>query len=241
LDQTPSIFPLGDSAITLDLGHLIDEQLNRKALAIEGRLRARPFPGIKDVITAYSSVTVVYDPVEIRGQVRNLEGSIYKYVCGLLEEVYAEVAMTASLAGDGPGIVQRVPVCYGGEFGPDLEETSRIRQMTPEDIITVHCSTVYRVYMVGFLPGFPYLGKLDPRLQLARKERPAPVAAGGVGIAGHQTGIYPVNSPGGWQIIGRTPIKLFDPAVTPPVKFSIGDLVEFYPISEGEFRSFCPE
>lgn len=241
MGQTPSIFPLGDAAITLELGHLIDEQLNRKALAIECRLRARSFPGMKDVIVAYSSVTIFYDPVEIRGSVRGLEGSIYKYVCGVLEEVYAEVAMDTSPVADGTGTFRRIPVCYGGQFGPDLEEMSRARQMTPADIIRVHCGTIYRVYMVGFLPGFPYLGKLDPRLQLARKERPVPVVAGGVGIAGHQTGIYPVNSPGGWQIIGRTPIKLFDPAITPPVKFSIGDHVEFYPISEEEFRSFCPE
>ncbi len=241
MDHTPSIFPLGDSAITLDLGHLIDEQLNRIVLAIERRLRDRPFHGIKDIVVAYSSVTIFYDPMEIRGKVRNPEGSIYKYVCGVLMEVYTEVTMDISPAMDGFRAIRRIPVCYGGEFGPDLEEMSRIRQMPPEDIISVHCGTIYRVYMVGFLPGFPYLGKLDTRLQLARKERPVPVAAGGVGIAGHQTGIYPMNSPGGWQIIGRTPIKLFDPAITPPVKFNIGDRVEFYPISEGEFRSCCPE
>ena len=237
MDHQPSIFPLGDSAVTLELGHLIDEQLNRKALAIENWCRKHAFPGLKDVIVAYSSVTLFYDPVEVRGKMAGMEGNIYKYVCGLLKEAYEAAQAGETQQPEGTMPIIRVPVCYGGMFGPDLEEVSRVRQMTPENVIQLHCSVIYRVYMVGFLPGFPYLGKIDPGLQIGRKARPVPVVAGGVGIAGDQTGIYPVNSPGGWQIIGRTPFKLFDPAMKLPVKLAIGDQVEFYPVSEEAFRS----
>jgi inhibitor of KinA len=240
LGKTLSIYSLGDSAITLDLGHLIDEQLNIKVLAIESRLRAHPFPGMQDVIVAYGSVTVFYDPVEVGVKSPGGGENIYNYVCSLLEEAYAAVEASALPASTDAGAVVRIPVCYGGMFGSDLEEVGRVGQISPDEVIQLHVGMIYRVYMIGFLPGFPYLGKVDPRLEVGRKARPVPVVAGGVGIAGNQTGIYPVNSPGGWQIIGRTPVRLFDPAATPPVKLAIGDRVTFYPISAEEFWSFCP-
>lgn|GEM_PF-295628 len=237
VDKSYSIFPLGDCAITLDLGHLIDEQLNRKALSIQEWLKAHAFPGLKDIIVAYSSVSIFYDPDMVRKQ-RDCPDGVYTYIRSLFEEAWAA---TGGLDVQVPsGELIRVPVCYGGKEGPDLEELSKAKNMTIEDIIQLHCSLIYRVYMIGFLPGFPYLGKVDARLETERKSRPVPVSAGGVGIAGNQTGIYPVNSPGGWQIIGRTPIKLFDRAASPPIKFAIGDRVLFYPISQEEFRSLCP-
>ena len=105
-----------------------------------------------------------------------------------------------------------------------------------EEVIRIHCAGTYRVYMIGFLPGFSYLGKLDPRLELPRKKFPVTVHAGGVGIAGMQTGIYPLNSPGGWQIIGRTPVRLFDPGMDPPVRLQTGDRVQFYPVPDSEYQ-----
>ena len=237
MDKPFAIFPLGDCAITLDLGHLIDEQLNRKALGIQEWLKAHAFPGLRDIIVAYSSVSIFYDPEVVRRQ-RDCPDGVYTYIKALLEEAWRATrdVDAPALSGD----IIRVPVCYDGREGPDLEELSRVKNMTKEDIIELHCSLIYRVYMIGFLPGFPYLGKVDARLEMERKSRPVPVSAGGVGIAGNQTGIYPVNSPGGWQIIGRTPIKLFDRAALPPIKFAIGDRVQFYPISQEEFRSLCP-
>jgi inhibitor of KinA len=239
LNTSFSIFPLGDSAVTLDLGPLIDEQLNNKALAIGRWLRAHAFRGLRDILVAYSSVTIFYDPIEMITEVPGCRrDGIYNYVKGLLEKAWA---VTGSP--DGISVTKeltRIPVCYGGMHGPDLEELSAIKKMPQEDIVRLHCSLIYRVYMIGFLPGFPYLGKVDARLETGRKQRPAPVKAGGVGIAGSQTGIYPVSSPGGWQIIGRTPFKLFDPAATPPVTLAIGDKVQFYPIGPEEFRSACP-
>ena len=238
LDRPFSLYSLGDSAITLDLGHFIDEQLNRKVLAISAWMQEHSFPGMLDIIVAYSSVTVFYDPVITGGRAPVGEDGIYKYVEGLLEEAWEVTDDPEPLSSEGAPV--RIPVCYGGPYGPDLEELTRVKNLSREDIVQLHCSTIYRVYMLGFLPGFPYLGRVDPRLETGRKQRPVSVAAGGVGIAGNQTGIYPVNSPGGWQIIGRTPLKLFDPAATPPVKLSIGDQVQFYPVSPEEFRSFCP-
>jgi len=226
--------------MTLDLGALIDEELNGKALAIAAWLRRQEhaFPGLRDIIVAYSSVTVFYDPVEMDVKQPAATGGVYKYVRRLLEEAWAATGTPDLIPFTGEPV--RIPVCYGGAYGPDLEELCKLKNMPPEDIIALHCASIYRVYMIGFLPGFPYLGRLDPRLEAGRKQRPAPVVAGGVGIAGNQTGIYPVNSPGGWQIIGRTPTRLFDPAATPPVKLSIGDRIRFYPVSPEEFRALCP-
>jgi inhibitor of KinA len=127
-------------------------------------------------------------------------------------------------------------VCYEGAYAPDLEDVARQQGLSVREVIELHCAGVYRVYMIGFLPGFPYLGAVDQRLEVPRKPRPVPVAAGGVGIAGKQTGIYPLNSPGGWSIIGRTPVRLFDSQTDPPVRLQTGDRVEFYPIPTEEFR-----
>jgi inhibitor of KinA len=235
LNRSFSIFPLGDSAMTLEIGHLIDEEVNRRILALEEWLRERPFHGLKDIITAYSSIAIFYDPVEMSQN--GWPNGIHSYIRQLLEEAWA------ATEGEYPSFFPqrepvRMPVCYGGRFGPDLEGLSLQLKISQKDIIELHSSFIYRVYMIGFLPGFPYLGRIDPRLEVARKISPVPVTAGGVGIAGNQTGVYPVNSPGGWQIIGRTPVKLFDPRNEPPVRLNIGDHVKFYPVSKEEFETF---
>ena len=134
----------------------------------------------------------------------------------------------------------RIPVCYSAEYGPDLEAVARQKGMSPGEVIDIHCRQPYRIFMIGFLPGFPYMGKLDPRLEVPRKARPVPVIAGGVGISGLQTGIYPLNSPGGWQIIGRTPVQLFDRCADPPIKLCTGGLVQLYPVSVAEFINWKP-
>ena len=220
--------------MTLELGHLIDEQVNRRVLTLEAWLRERPFSGLKDIIVAYSSITLFYDPAEMSAA--GWPGGVHKHIRQLLEEAWV------ATIGEYPSFLEereliRIPVCYGGGYGPDLEGLSIGLKISPEDIVELHSSFIYRVYMIGFLPGFPYLGRVDPRLETGRKSRPVQVAAGGVGIAGNQTGIYPVNSPGGWQIIGRTPMKLFDPKKAPPVRLNIGDRVQFYAVGREEFES----
>jgi inhibitor of KinA len=232
-----SIYPLGDSAITIDLGNSIDEQLNRQALAIHDWLQAHRFPGLVDIIIAYSSVSVLYDPTIVRASKVNCPGGAYGWVSRLLKQAGEE----SSVAGHEGHVVKghsfRIPVCYGGEYGPDLEWVARQKELSAEEVIRIHHSGSYRIYMVGFLPGFPYLGKTDSRLEVPRKDRPVPVMGGAVGIAGIQTGIYPLSSPGGWQIIGRTPVRLFDWQADPPIRFQCGDEIEFYPISREEFVS----
>lgn len=235
MNRSFSIFPLGDSALTLEIGHLIDEEVNRRVLAIEAWLRERSFHGLRDIIAAYSSITIFYDPAAM-AQTDWPEG-VYRHIRQLLEDAWVATDRAFPPVSDETELI-RIPVCYGARFGPDLEGLSIKLKMSPDDIITLHSSIIYRVYMIGFLPGFPYLGRIDPRLETGRKMSPVPVAAGGVGIAGNQTGIYPVNSPGGWQIIGRTPVKLFDPAKEPPVRLCTGDRVQFFAVSKEEFEAF---
>lgn len=223
-----SIYPLGDSAITIDLGNYIDEQLNRRALALYDWLQTRRFPGIIDIIVAYSSVSVFYDPTLVHDSA---------FLRDWLQKAWQETA-NSPVSPSNEGRLLRIPVCYEGEYAPDLEWVVRQKGLTHEEVIALHCSCAYRIYMIGFLPGFPYLGKIAERLEIARKDRPVPVMAGGVGIAGMQTGIYPLNSPGGWQIIGRTPMRLFDLHKDPPVLLRTGDTIQFYPVSKAEFLDF---
>jgi inhibitor of KinA len=234
-----TIFPLGDAAITLELGPCIDEHHNIRALAIHDWMQARRFPGILDIIVAYSSVSVFYDPAVVRASGVAGSQGVGSWVEELLWRGWVETGRPGASgggAGSGGRHPFRIPVCYEGNFAPDLEAVAERQGLSAREVIELHCAGIYRVYMIGFLPGFPYLGTVDQRLEVPRKARPVPVTAGGVGIAGKQTGIYSLNSPGGWSIIGRTPVKLFEPEADPPVFLRTGDRVEFYAISSGEFR-----
>jgi inhibitor of KinA len=211
--------------MTLDLGNCIDEQHNIRALAVHDLLTASGL--FYDIIAAYSSVTVFFDPGVLRmGEVR-----------ALMEEAWQETGVLTSDGLPSADRAVRIPVCYEGEYAPDIEWVAREKGLSVSEVARMHASGLYRVYMIGFLPGFSYMGTVDERLQLPRKRLPVPVAAGGVGIAGQQTGIYPLNSPGGWQIIGRTPVKPFDVSRDPPVLLRAGDHVQFYAISSAEFRA----
>src|SRR5579871_3651723 len=229
-----SIFPLGDSAITIDLGNYIDDQHNMLALALHDWLQAHPFPGMTDIIMAYSSVTVFYDPAVTAGAGIG-GGGVFGGLEALLKRALAGIDGRERAAPEGR--VHRLPVCYEGEYAPDLAWAAAELGLTPQAVVELHAAMVYRVYMLGFLPGFPYMGTVDERIRLPRKAQPVNVPAGAVGIAGLQTGIYSLNSPGGWQIIGRTPVELFDQAASPPVLLQAGDMVEFHPISSEEFRA----
>jgi inhibitor of KinA len=258
LEHSLSIFPLGDSAITIEMGNCIDEQLNRRAVAMGNWLQERHFEGILDIIIAYSSVSVFYDPARLcsdpakscsdaaklcrtgHPDVRNCDVRISPFglMKGRLEEAWRQTGSTGdhidNIPIDNHSLI-RIPVCYAEGFGPDLVSLSKSKRISPAEVIELHSSRIYRVYMVGFLPGFPYLARVDQRLEVARKERPVPVVAGSVGIAGCQTGIYSLNSPGGWQVIGRTPLKLFDASAATPVLLKTGDQVQFFPVTRQEF------
>jgi inhibitor of KinA len=250
MGSTLSIFPIGDSAATIELGELINEELSRKAMAIQAWILSRQVAGILDVIVSYSSVSVFYDPV---GMTKRPDASdtcregAFECMKALLQQAWHEAVSISGenggndqtgngQTGNGQtGKIQQVPVCYGGQYGPDLDWLAGEKGIPAGELIQLHCSRVYRVYMIGFLPGFSYLGEVDERLQVPRKERPALVKAGSVGIAGSQTGIYPLNSPGGWQIIGRTPLRLFDPHAEPPILLKAGDYVQLYAVGAEEF------
>ena len=225
------IFPLGDSALTIDLGNRISSHLNQKVLGMQEWFSKHPFDGMKDLILGYSSLSILYDPFHIQKK-NKLNGTASAYVREKLEEAYLRSADAAEENGEEINL----PVCYDGGFGIDLAQIAESRQLTVEEVIEIHLSRVYRVYMMGFLPGFAYMGEVDQRIQVSRKQKPVKVAAGSVGIANGQTGIYPLDSPGGWQIIGRTPVRLFEADAELPVKLKAGQAIRFRRITLSEFE-----
>lgn len=232
LDDHYNIFPLGDCASTIELGKLMNAGLNKKVLAMQKWFYENSFNGLMDTIVAYTTLTIIYDPNIIRKNYL-FKGTVWDWIGKKLELAYKESSIQ-----DSNNSMTRIPVCYDEEFGFDLQEVSRSTNLSVDEIIDLHISKIYRVYMLGFLPGFAYLGEIEPRLVMPRKETPVAVQAGSVGIVSNQTGIYPLNSPGGWQIIGRTPLKLFEPKNVNPVKLKAGDEVQFYRITREEFEKF---
>jgi len=212
--------PLGDSALLVSFGEVIDEETNDRVHALAKAIEKANFEWLVEVVPAYSSLAVIYDPKLIdfdgvKRAIQGLEFSAEKFEGKLVE----------------------IPVLYGGEYGPDLEFVAEYNGLTPEEVIEIHSKPVYRVYFLGFLPGFAYLGGMDERIATPRLEKPRlKVPAGSVGIAGKQTGIYPLESPGGWRLIGRTPLRLFNPSKEPPTLLQPGDKVKFVPIDEEKFR-----
>jgi inhibitor of KinA len=215
------------------MGNSINEALNQKALAMQRWLLDHPFEGMKDCLVAYSSLTVLYNPVVIK-KYYNPETTIFVWVADLLQQAFNKSVQTKPVARE----LIHIPVCYDNEYGIDLADLARQKQLTEQEVVTLHTEPIYNVYMIGFLPGFSYLGEVNEKIAVPRKQTPAPVTAGSVGIAGSQTGIYPLNSPGGWQIVGRTPLKLFDPFAPEPVKLQAGDRVQFYAITKKEFEEY---
>jgi KipI family sensor histidine kinase inhibitor len=213
--------PLGDTALLLTLGDRIDPKLNVRLHALADGLKKLDLPGVGEAVPGYASLMVKYDPQRMD----------YPRLCVELQTLMDNFSETAAST---PRRVE-IPVIYGGEFGPDLGFVARHTGLTSEEVVRRHAAGVYPVYFLGFLPGFPYLGGLDPSLTTPRLESPRTrVPAGSVGIAGAQTGIYPSESPGGWQLIGRTPLKLFDPAAENPALLAPGDEVVFIPLSAAE-------
>ena len=213
----PRFSPVGDSAILVDLGSSIAPEVNHQVHALDRSFLELDLPGVIESVPAYSSLLVHYNP---------LETDYASLVTGLQKAQQKSAAHPTTI----PATV-RIPVFYGGEYGPDLDFVASSHDLSKEAVIQLHTQPEYQVYMIGFTPGFPYLGGLDTRIATPRLATPRTlVPAGSVGIAGSQTGIYPIASPGGWQIIGFTPLCLFDPLRDPPNLLSPGDRVCFYPI-----------
>ncbi len=224
--------PLGDSAVVATLGPGIDDATLALVLALAEAIGAARRPGIVDVVPAYATVSVFYDLSQFPPQ----EGDAYVTVCRFIEACAREAKGRSG--SPNPRTVE-IPVCYGGDFGPDLAEVARRAKCSPAEAAALHAAGAYRVHAIGFTPGFPYLGGLPQALQTPR--RPSPrvrVPAGSVGIGGAQTGVYPLASPGGWQLIGRTPLKLFLPDRSPAALLRPGDAVRFISITEEAFGSW---
>ncbi len=224
------IFPLGDSAITIHFGNYISESLNQKVIAMHRWLQQHPFEGLKDIIIAYSSLSVLYDAPRVK-TIYKPERTVFDFIHEKLEGAYAQ-----STVSEKDHIIKRIPVCYDKTLGLDLEYVAFEKQLSTDEVIRIHTAAKYRVYMIGFQPGFPYMAKIDDRISISRKERQrALVPAGSVGLAGSQTGVYPLDSPGGWQIIGRTPIKLFNKNKPNALIIKPGDFIQFYAVPVKEF------
>jgi len=231
-NQPYHIFPLGDSAFVIDFGNKIADSLNEQVLAVYELLQKNPLPGMIESVPAYSSLTVHYDFKKLVGIVP-YKSTVYDWMANELRQ---RIVTPIKYSSKEKRLI-KIPVCYDEEFAPDLNHIAKIKDLSKDEIVQLHCTKKYKVYMLGFLPGFPYLGIVDERLKMPRKNQPVPIAAGSVGIAAEQTGIYPLASPGGWQIIGRTPLKMFHPENEVPVLLKAGDIVEFYAINKEEFYS----
>ena len=228
-----SIFSLGDAAITIDFGNMIDQTINHQVISRFHELRENPFWGIIDIVPAYSSITIHYDIAKIR-QLSSGTETAFEKVKQLLEEKMKQSVPERTIEKR----LIRIPVCYETEYAPDLQQFISIKNISKEELITLHTQKIYNVFMIGFLPGFAYMGEVDERIAMPRKQQPNIVAAGSIGIAGKQTGIYPLISPGGWNIIGRTPLKLFDTNRVEPILIKAEDTIQFYSISKAEYENY---
>lgn len=231
--EMPAIqfYPLGDAAIVLEFGDHINRVTHWQIQAFTAYLDQHPFPGLVEYVPAFTTLTVYYDPWVVSQQ-----GFLnpYNTVAARLEEMCFQVKINPQKPT--PKIIE-IPVCYGGKYGPDLDYVASLHGLKPKEVIKLHTQNTYLVYMIGFTPGFPYLGGMAPEIATPRKEKPrARVSAGSVGIAGKQTGVYSIPSPGGWQIIGRTPLVLFNPHRERPSLLQAGDLIRFKAISEKKFE-----
>ncbi|MCU0603673.1 MAG: 5-oxoprolinase subunit PxpB [Desulfobacterales bacterium] len=217
----PRFRPMGDRSLLVELGDTISPDVNRRVQRLMLQLQQAPPPGVREIAPGYRSLLVVYDPLSI--------------ACAELKGRIAEAAARQGLAGLPQAKLLTVPVFYGGGYGPDLEEVAGRLGIPTDEVIRLHTETIYRVYMIGFTPGYPYLGELPAALAVPRRSTPRTrVPKGSVGIAQRQTGIYPVESPGGWQIIGWTPIELFDPSRQLPSLLEMGDRVKFEAVRQVE-------
>ena len=213
----------GEQAILINFKQEIDEAVNQQVLRLNAAIQSAALTAIRFTIPAYCSLTVGYDPTLLA----------YETLCHLIADLATDRKNTSI---ESPTRQLLIPVCYDQEFALDLTYLAKEKGMTEEEVIQCHSQQTYKVYMLGFLPGFTFMGKVPAAIAHKRKSEPRlKVPASSVGIAGEQTGIYPAEVPGGWQIIGRTPLPIFDPTKEQPFLFQAGDQVQFYTISKKEF------
>lgn len=233
------LLPLGDSAVLIRLGDHIELETNRKVMKLSQRLEAQPFAGWIECVPAFASVAVHYDPLLVlksRTWEEDGHATLFETVCFRLERYLSSDQLYLN---EQASRTVEIPVCYGGDEGPDLSFVASHNGLTEGEAIAIHSSGDYRVYMLGFAPGFPYLGGLSERIAAPRHQTPrTTIPQGSVGIAGNQTGVYPLATPGGWQLIGRTPLALFRPQDEIPSLLRAGDTVRFIPITRQQYELY---
>lgn len=220
------VLTAGEQGIVVEFGSAIDPDINRRVHQLSRELTGKKSLGIIEAVPTYRSLLVYFDPMRISRE--TLTQEVHKLIQS--QDSYQTQAAEAR--------VISIPVCYGGEFGEDLPFVAKHNNLSEQEVIDIHTSVPYLVYMLGFTPGFPYLGGMSEKIATPRLEKPrTKIPAGSVGIAGSQTGFYPIESPGGWQLIGRTPVKAFDPGAANPFLFAAGDFLKFEPISVAEYAA----
>jgi KipI family sensor histidine kinase inhibitor len=223
MGSDPRFLLAGDAALVVEFGDTIDLEINRRVHGLARALTENPLPGLGEAVPSYRSLLVHYDPLHLSHA--EVEAFVSEALRGCEDEDLPE-----------PRLVE-IPTAYGGEHGPDIEFVAEHNGLTVDEVIRLHSEATYTVYMLGFTPGFPYLGGLPDALATPRLDSPRQrVPAGSVGIAGAQTGVYPLDTPGGWRLIGWTPVVLFDPTCTPPAFLQPGDHVRFVPVSAEEAK-----
>ncbi len=211
--------PAGDTGLIVEFGNEINPAVNRRVHDLASAIRDNKVPGIIELVPTYRSLSILYDPMQ--QSFADLKKALDTLLGSLKEGKIA------------PPKVVELPVIYGGKYGPDLDFVCQHSKLSQNEVIRIHTGAAYLVYMVGFTPGFPYLGGMDERIATPRLKTPrTTIPAGSVGIAEKQTGVYPIESPGGWQLIGYTPVKLFDPSREPPVLLEPGNFVRFVSVDE---------
>lgn len=217
------ILPAGDLSLVVEFGNEISTACNDRVRQLNQSLKQKKIDGIVETIPTFRSLLIYYDPMIIS----------YKKLCRYIQKAStSEQDVKAGLKR-----VIEIPVCYGGQYGEDLKDVAIHATMSESEVIQLHSGVNYLIYMLGFLPGFPYLGGLDKRLMTPRLSNPrTSIPAGSVGIGGEQTGVYPIASPGGWRLIGRTPLKLYDSEREEPTIYQAGDCIHFRPIDEEEYK-----
>lgn len=223
------VIPINESSLMISFSDVIHEDVHARVMQAKAAIEANPFPGFGETVPAYTSLAVYYDPTKVESSLETVSATVIKTLQTILETGSTD-QFTAT------GTLIELPVCYDQDFAPDLSTTAESLNLSVEELINIHSGKTYKVYMIGFTPGFPYMGPVDERIFTQRKTQPRlKVEPGSVAIAGNQTGIYPFATPGGWNIIGRTPLLLFDRKRSNPFLLKAGDEVKFNQISKGEF------
>jgi KipI family sensor histidine kinase inhibitor len=218
----PRFLPGGDEALFVEFGDEISPELNRRVRNLKLAIEKQRIPGIIETVPAYRSLLIYFEPLQVHP--KELREILFR-----LSQQHLESELSK------PRLIE-IPTVYGGEYGPDLEFVASHNKLSVNEVIQIHTGTPYLIYMIGFLPGFPYLGGMSAKIAAPRLDTPRTrILAGSVGIAGTQTGIYPAESPGGWRLIGRTPLKVFDPTRKPPALFQTGDYLKFVSVTPYEF------